>query len=336
MKLAALIADTFREIYAKKMLIAFMVIQAVTLIITGFILFSDGMQRMYKEAAHGVGHPDSLAVAPEDTGPMPGATDTALLGGDAPLPMDSAAQHDADAGRNGASGGSRTFVPKGTSEVDERAGLVEMVKGQMGSYATVIALATLFLGIFVTAGIVPSMMEKGTIDLLLSKPLPRVTILFGRALGGLIAIAGNLAIFLLALWALYGLAASVWYFPFVIWTFVITSFTLFVLLGGVILLNVVTESWVLPMILGYLHLMILAPFLYGREQMLYSFISSTALRGVIEGLYYMLPQTSNLINSVSEAIYTGGVDHALPFVQGLAFVLVTLSWAAWRFQRKDF
>lgn len=336
MKLAALIADTFREIYAKKMLIAFMVIQAVTLVITGLILFSGGMQRMYTEAAHGVGHPDSLNVTFENTGPMAGATDTALLGGDAPLPMDSAIQHNAEVGKDGTRGGSRTFVPKGTAEIDERAGLVEMVKGQMGSYGTVIALATLFLGIFITAGIVPSMMEKGTIDLLLSKPLPRVTILFGRALGGVIAIGGNLAIFLIALWALYGFASSVWYFPFVIWTFVITSFTLFVLLGGVILLNVITESWVLPMILGYLHLMILAPFLYGREQMLFSFISSTALRGAIEGLYYLLPQTSNLVNAVSEAIYTGGVDHAEPFLQGLAFVLVMLSWAAWKFQRKDF
>lgn len=333
MRMLALMADTFREIYAKKVIIGIVLIQIFTLVITGIVLFSDGMQRTYREVASGTARPGEM----DEDAELPGVSDSvdaALLAGDSTLPFDSLYADTTSAA-------SKTFAdtaiaPNVELRTDGTAVLNDMVKGQMGAYAGVVALAVVFLGIFATASIVPSMMEKGAIDLLLSKPLPRTKILFGRALGGVLAIAINLAFFVVALWLLYGFATGVWHLPFLIWTFAIPLFTFVVIYSGVILLNVHTESWVLPMSLAYVHLMILGPMLYGRENTLFTFIESTVLRRIIEGLYYILPQTSDMLGSAWTTVYTSSLDDIGGFVHGLVFIIVALAWSAWKFQRKDF
>lgn len=335
MKLLALITDTFREIYAKKIIIGIVAIEVVALLITGFVLFSSASQEMYHEAATLV-PPDTAGAAAENPFPVP--DDTSLLGSDDAALLDSAAGDTSPRrGSSHAFGTAETGQPEMNQAQDElRPTLLQMVAGQLGAFSAVIALATLFIGIFTTAGIIPSMMEKGTIDLLISKPLPRATILFGRALGGFIAIAINLAVFVAAIWTLYGLATSVWHTPFLLWGTIIPLFTFIVLFSGVIVLNVLTESWVLPMSLAYVHLMILANFLAGREAILFEFITNEFLQGIITGLYYLLPQTADLIRTAPLAIMTGSAGPDGPFIQGGIFTVVMLAFAAWKFQRKDF
>jgi len=332
MKLMALIIDTFREIYAKKVVFGIIGIELMVIVITALIVFSDGQQRAYREAAQGAAIPTVAIDSARREAPFVVPNDTSLLGSD-DATLDSLA---------GPGTSSRTFdtpaAPPAEVEGTVRGNpLAEMVKGQLAGLAGIIGAAVVFLGIFATAGIVPSMMEKGTVDLLLSKPLHRRTILFGRALGGVLALAINLAGFVLVLWSIYGMATGIWHLPFLIGTFSIPMFTFLVLYSAVILLNVVTEGWVLPMSLVYIHMVILGNFLRGREETLFTFISSETLRGVIDGLYYLLPQTSDLLGSaVPASVYTGGVDTIAPFVQGGLFMLIMLVLATWRFERRDF
>lgn len=335
MKLLALITDSFREIYAKKVIIGIVIIEVIALLITGFALFSDDVQTMYREASTPLAIPGADTALTGNNTRFPIPNDTALLGSNAPPAFDSAA---AD-----------TLVHRMESEFAfgdgdsddgtlpaQRNILTEMVGGQMGAFSAVISLATLFIGIFITAGIVPSMMEKGTIDLLISKPVPRTTILFGRALGGFIALAINLSVFIAGIWTLYGLASSVWHVPFLIWGILIPLFTFLVLFSAIILLNVITESWVLPMSLAYIHLMILGNFLSSREELLFNFVTNSFLQSVITGLYYVLPQTADLISATPVAVLTGSVANTGPFIQGIIFAVVMLSLAVWKFQKKDF
>ncbi len=336
MKILALIIDTFREIYAKKIIIGIIVIELIAIAITASVLFSDTMQDLYAEAsAPPSALDDSLAKTREIPFTVP--DDTVLLGSDAAASPDSA-DHD----RGGRQEPSRTFQTDADAvDADALPGmhrpvLAEMVKGQLGMYAPVFTLAALFIGIFMCAGIVPAMMEKGAIDLLISKPLPRTALLLGRALGGFLALALNVTGFVVVVWTLYGMATSVWHTPFLVWTIVIPLFTFLVLYSGIILLNVLTESWVLPMSLAYVHLMILSNFLASRETLLFEFIGNTILQGTITGLYYVLPQTTDLIRIVQQGVFTSSVDTAAPFVQGALFMAVALGYAAWKFQRKDF
>jgi ABC-type transport system involved in multi-copper enzyme maturation permease subunit len=336
-KLLALIGDTLREIYSRKAIIGIVIIELLTLIITGLILFSDGMQTTYREAAEGdmLMRKDSAAAQKGEEPPEVSNADDSLLLGMSGNAVDST---DTVAPMRGQE--SRTLQtpppasPRGT--VPGNFLLLEMVKGQMSAFAVPIALAFLFFGIFVSAGIIPAMLEKGAIDLLASKPISRTSLLLGRAFGGLLTMATNLLLLVVAIWALYGWATGIWYAPFILWTFLVPLFAFIVIYSGIILLNVITESSVLPMIIAYIHLMILSNLLSGREEVLYTFIESKVLRGIIDGIYYILPQTNDFLRIVPQAIFTGQVTTAEPFIQGAIFTVAMLGLAAWQFERKDF
>lgn len=390
MKIRALIADTFREIYSKKVILAIIVIEVIALVITGLIIFSDGMQETYVEMRKGTvavdtadaeagfhadGHDTSDAAgaknrwkeiearakdsaakgsaaketALDDSASM--ATDSALLEVDTsvqglvvPIP-DSVG----DTTRRGGSKAFETAPPaggvNGTAGGPAVGGLrnggevavEDMVRGEETFYGTAIVMATLFLGIFATAGIVPSMMEKGTIDLLLSKPISRTTLLFGRLLGGILAVLVNLVAFVTAIWALYGFASGVWYLPFLGSTIAIAFFAYLVVLSGVLLMNVMSESWILPLCIAYVHVMVLAPTLANREETLFTIIHSSIARGILDGLHYMLPQTAVLAtNSLRDAIVSSTVISWEPFIQGAIFAAIATTLAVRQFNRKDF
>ncbi|MEO5929641.1 MAG: ABC transporter permease [Candidatus Kapaibacterium sp.] len=327
MKLWALITDTFREIYAKKVIIGIIGIEILTLAITAAFLAARPKMMIEPDAGPPAAR-DSVRITSPAPPPL---EDTALLGTDSPL----------DSVANRPRTSSRTFdVPPDQSTDFQRGmqrSLAEAVRGQLGMFTMVIGAAMIFLGIFVTAGIVPSIMEKGSIDLLLSKPISRTTILLGRALGGVIAIALNLFLFVLAMWALYGIFTGVWVGSFLVGATLIPLFTFVVIYSAVILLNVVTESWVLPISLVYLHVIILATFLRGREETLFRLIGSDAIKRFIDGLYYALPQTADLIATATpQYVMTSSVDNLVPFIQGTIFTGVMLSLAIWKFQKKDF
>lgn len=337
MKLAALIIDTFREIYAKKVILAIIVVEIIALAFTGFYLFSNGMQSIFRGAAElsAVGNrPAEHAKTPNDSMT---SIDSLLLGDD------ESGDSTADTASH-AREGSITFsttIPGDSTHGRLRSGQVvmleDMVRGPETFYALAICAATLFLGIFATAGIIPSMMEKGAIDLLLSKPLSRTKLILGRALGGIIAIFVNLILFTTAIWALYGFASGVWYMPFLYWTIAISGFSYLVVYSGVMLMNVISESWVLPLSLAYAHIMILSSILASRETMLYSMIQNGLLRRVIDGIYYLLPQTADLGQKILlEGVSRGSISVMEPLVQGAIFAVVMTAAAVWRFNRKDF
>lgn len=351
MRLLALVTDSLREIYARKVIIGIVIIELVTLGITALILYSDAMQRDYRDARLAVSapaarpdearpdealpdeaSPDDAALEAEDAEPAFDSEDSLLLG------LDSASTTDTNALDTTTSRSLDAGTPAGPDDGEHGGEVVieEKVKGELGLFAMPVMLATLFLGIFATAGIVPSMMEKGTIDLLLSKPLPRWQLLWGRALGGIIAVGANLVLFTIAIWALYGSASGVWYTPFIGITTLFAFTTFVVVFTAIVALNVTTESWVLPMSLAYIHLTILSNFLAARETTIFEWVKTPALQTLISGLYYILPQTNDMFVQTGTAVHTGMILDWAPFLQGAIFATVMVAFATWRFQRKDF
>jgi ABC-type transport system involved in multi-copper enzyme maturation permease subunit len=88
---------------------------------------------------------------------------------------------------------------------------VEMVLIQLHSLSV---FWIILFGIFGIAGLIPSMLKKGTIDLFLSKPLARSELLMSRVLGGVSGIALNLFYFFFGIWLIFGLKAGVWHWLF--------------------------------------------------------------------------------------------------------------------------
>lgn len=340
MKILALITDTFREIYSKRIIFGIVAIEVIVLVITALVLFSDGMQAEYEEARQTVVVGpllDTIGTQESTKGFSP--EDSALLDVGKPMPLDSLRDSTQETVQRQSS---RIFTTSDSVSESSSAtsdlprALVEKVTGPLAAFGGTITLALIFLGLFATAGIVPSMMEKGTVDLLLSKPLSRTTLLLGRALGGILALTINQVIFVTVLWALFGMATGLWLTSFLTATIVVPLFTFLVIYSGVLLLNVITDSWVLPMSLAYVHLMILSTFLYSRESTLFVWIESTLLHRFIDGLYWILPQTMDLRDEAVNMIYTSGVESITPFIQGTLFMAVMLGVATWKFSRKEF
>jgi hypothetical protein len=82
--------------------------------------------------------------------------------------------------------------------------LVELLANWLG--ATVILLVSIVL----TSLFIPNMLRKGTIDLLLVKPIRRWALLLYKYIGGLTFILLNISVLMLGIWLVFGLRTGLW------------------------------------------------------------------------------------------------------------------------------
>ena len=68
----------------------------------------------------------------------------------------------------------------------------------------------MFLAVFASAGLIPTVFEPGRIELLLSKPVARHHILLGRYLGNLLVVAFNMLYLVGGVWLIFGIKTGMW------------------------------------------------------------------------------------------------------------------------------
>jgi hypothetical protein len=119
------------------------------------------------------------------------------------------------------------------------------------------------VSIVITAFFIPNMLRKGTVDLLVVRPIHRTTLLLYKFVGGLTFIFVNTAVAVLGIWLALGLRSGVWAPTFLLTILVLTFF--FAILYSVsALFGVMTRSpiacilltcaaWFLLFIVGFLH-----------------------------------------------------------------------------------
>jgi ABC-type transport system involved in multi-copper enzyme maturation permease subunit len=104
------------------------------------------------------------------------------------------------------------------------------------------------LGVVVTASFIPNMLRKGTVDLLLAKPVVRANLLTFKYLGGLTFVFLNALIAVSGVWLVMGLRSGIWPYTFLLSTLVLTFF--FAILYAVsVLLGVLTRSTVVSILM---------------------------------------------------------------------------------------
>jgi len=86
------------------------------------------------------------------------------------------------------------------------------------------AWLAILLSIVITSFFIPNMLRKGTIDLLLVKPIPRPILLVLKYLGGLCFIFLNTAFVVGGMWLAMGWRSGIWTIGFLLTIFVITYF----------------------------------------------------------------------------------------------------------------
>lgn len=192
----------------------------------------------------------------------------------------------------------------------------------------------LFLSIFSVSSLVPNMLEKGNIDLLLSKPVARYQIIIGKFFGGTLVVFLNIAYLVIGMWLLFGIKFGVWETAF-LYSIPMITFTFAVLYSLIIIVGIMTKSSILAMMLSYIIFIIISPLLAFRENF-YPLINNKAAEIVLDVLYYIIPKTSELGTQMNDLTISGGIDDFQPILTSLVFMILILYSSIIIFNKKDY
>jgi ABC-type transport system involved in multi-copper enzyme maturation permease subunit len=217
-----------------------------------------------------------------------------------------------------------------TSDTEDVGRLVRQVHGGLAAF---LFTAGMFLAVFASAGLIPTVFEPGRIELLLSKPVARHHILLGRYLGNLLVVAANVFYLVIGVWLIFGMKTSVWTVGF-LWSTVLTVFVFAVLLTVVLLIGVLWESAVVATMVTF-GILLLSPIL-AQKHTIERLLTSEWSRNVVRGLYYVLPKVFDLGNMARQIVLGDPITSWMPVWSSLLFGVVVLSGGLFAFSRRNY
>ena len=240
---------------------------------------------------------------------------------------------------NGALAGARLFgqsVDVGGRSIE----IDKLVLGFESGFSAFLYLVGTFLALFATAHLVPRLQEKGTIDLYLSRPVGRVSLLLSRYAGGLLLAAANLLYLIGSMWLIVVWKTHVFHPRFLLSGLVIL-FAVATLLAFAFLIGVVTSSTGVSLMTTYA-VFFLSAILVARERIAAAVSTETAAT-IVKGLYWILPKTAE-IGQATVALVAGkeaperlaDVHYLAVYGSTAAFGAAALALSAFLFSRKDF
>ena len=208
-----------------------------------------------------------------------------------------------------------------------------LIQGVYGFVAVFLYTWGMFLAVFASAGLIPSLLEPGRIELLLSKPVSRIRILLGRYVGNLLVVGANTIFLVLGVWTIFGWKTGLWPVSFLI-AIPTTVFIFSVLLAVVALVGVLWESTALAVMVP-VALMIVSPIL-AQEKIARKLLSSEWSRNLWKALYLSTPRVFDVGFSTLATIRDRSFGSLEPLWTSAAFGLVMLTTALIVFARRDF
>lgn len=194
----------------------------------------------------------------------------------------------------------------------------------------------LLLAIFSSSSFIPNMLEKGNIDLLLSKPVSRTQLLWGKYFGGTVVVLLNISFLLIGIWLTISIKFGYWDFSFLSVILVVT-FTFAVLYSIIVLFGILTKSSIFGMMVAYLIFLILSPLLNFANEKLQVFIDNETIRVVIKVMYYIVPKTSELMGVITLNLTSGkGINDLQPVLTSFLFLILLMGISNFIFVKKDY
>ncbi len=209
-----------------------------------------------------------------------------------------------------------------------------LVREMQAGFAGGLFLGIMLFGVFATASIIPDSLEKGTVDLYLSKPIARWELLLGKHLGAAAVIFANILFFVGGLWFVFGLRVGVWNWQLLLSAFTM-SFMFSCIFSMVLLLGVVFRNAAIPIIGCFVYLMFIDNLLENREQILYMLSENKIYRTLLDGLYYVFPQIAGMQKGLQNQIVHRTMEWQ-PFAQALLSSAAIFGCGVLIIRRKDF
>jgi ABC-type transport system involved in multi-copper enzyme maturation permease subunit len=222
------------------------------------------------------------------------------------------------------------------------------------------AIVALLISVVITSFFIPNMMRKGAIDLLLSKPIMRPTLLVYKYIGGLIFVFLNTTIAVGGVWLVLGLRSGIWSNRFLLVIFGITFF--FAILYAVsTLIAVLTRNAIVAILItvGFWFVMYLVGVIYVGAD---AFRKQKEAKDIVQEykwafttadvLHAVIPRTKDLDNLTTRLIIddTLSVAEKREFQVDLitfppwgevigvsgAWIAILLGLSCWRFSTRDY
>ena len=209
----------------------------------------------------------------------------------------------------------------------------QWVQTLQAGLAIMIATIGLFLALMATSTLFPQMLQKGSIDLLLCRPIPRWRLATARFAGGVCIMAFNAAYLFLGVWLVLGMKSDIWTRGFPLSTF-LAIFGFVVLFSVVMMVSVITESSPAGLLAGYTILMF-SPVLAAHERITPAF-SNELYRQVFRSLYWTLPKSAETIGAMRRLILGQPLELGWIVGTSLAYALGCYIITVVYFTRKDY
>lgn len=201
-----------------------------------------------------------------------------------------------------------------------------------GAIASFLYAVSIFIGVFVCAGLSAALFEPGRAELLLARPLPRVLMLAARYCGSVLMVALNVLLLVGGSYLILGAKSGYWN-PAFLWAIPLTGFTFCVLMALVLLVTVVTGNAAVAMIVTFVT-MIFSPIL-AQNDLAIRLLPSQFARNVWKAGYLALPKVYELGGLLLALVRGEAAEDWMPLYSSAIFagMALALSWLV--FERRD-
>ncbi len=202
--------------------------------------------------------------------------------------------------------------------------------------ASLLFAGGIFISLFATASLFPSMQEKGTIDLLLSKPISRTGIIVAKFLGNLAIVTFNVFFLIFGIWLVLSAKTGIWNIGFLVsgLTIIISYAVLLTILAFV---GILAQSTGLSIMITFLVAYAISPLLLLLQQpRILRFFTHQSSRVLIRVLYYIFPKTTELGNITRLVVEGKEVTSWMPLWSSLLFGGAVFGATIYLFYRKDY
>lgn len=208
----------------------------------------------------------------------------------------------------------------------------------------------IFFSLISTASFIPSMLEKGTIDLLISKPISRPMILISKFLGAVLFVFLSMVFLLGSIWIILSAKSGHWDPTFLV-SILWLTLAFAVMYSIVVLTGLTTQSTIVAILVNFFLIFVLCPLLSVREAVIFSFVTNETVKFIFDFLYYVLPKPGEF-RDITNAMILGEpinmwkstmnaetgtftISWMSPITSGI-FMLAAMAYSVFYFSKKDY
>jgi ABC-type transport system involved in multi-copper enzyme maturation permease subunit len=214
-------------------------------------------------------------------------------------------------------------------------GIKQLVMGFQVGMITISYFLVITFCFIAVSSFIPSMLEKGNVDILLSKPVSRTNIILAKFLGGVLLIFLSLTYLIGGVWLILSIKSGFWHFPF-LYSIPWLTFSFAVIYALIILVGVTSQSTILSIIVSMFLVFVICPVLFVRETVVFSIVTSSTMQFIINFFYYIFPKLNDINKIIENLIMGNPINTYMPVFTSFLFMLACLSLSIFYFRKKDY